>query len=74
MRSRKVAQIRSTTKGTGSNTEGHSTGITNNTTLRIQLDVPKHVLTVDVRGPINLKSDMDKDHDEVRNLFFITLQ
>jgi hypothetical protein len=77
MRSRKAAQIKSTTnqKGrAGSNAEGPSTSITNNVTLRIQLDVPTHVLTVDVRGPINLKADMDKDHDEVRRLFLITLQ
>ena len=68
MRSRRVAQA---TKGKGrmvSNRERHS--ITNNITLRMQTDVPSHVLTVEVRGPINLKADMDKDHDEVRNQFF----
>jgi hypothetical protein len=34
-------------------------------TFITQPDVPTHVLTVQVQGPVNEKADMDKDHDEV---------
>lgn len=52
---------------------GTSSGvITNEINVTIQPDVPTHVLTVQVRGPVNLNADMDKDHDEVRSHFFPT--
>jgi len=72
---RKEANIASTSKGkgtTGSNTAGHS--ISNSITLTIQPEVPTHVLTVEVRGLVNPKADMDEDHDEVRSLFFCIFQ
>jgi hypothetical protein len=38
--------------------------------IDIQPSVPTHVLTVQVRGPVNDSADMDKYHDEVSSLLF----
>lgn len=52
-----------------------SATIANLINVVIQPDIPTHVLTVQVRGPVNLKADMDKDPDEVRShSFFCILQ
>jgi hypothetical protein len=69
--SRKAAKI-TYGKRPPSNRKGHP--ITNSISLNIQPDVPTHVLSVEVRGPVNLKADMDKDHDEVHSPSFRILQ
>jgi hypothetical protein len=66
-RAQKLVNIASSGKRPASNRKGRS--ITNSITFNIQPDVPTHVLTVEVRGPVNLRADMDKDHDEVHSLF-----
>lgn len=69
-KARKRADIASTTKGKGaicSNAMGSS--IPNSINVTITPEVSTNVLTVEVRGKVNAKADMDKDHDEVGTLF-----
>ena len=35
-------------------------------TVTIQPEIPTHILRVEVRGPLDEKADIDKDHDKVR--------
>jgi hypothetical protein len=65
---RKVA---STSKGKIRTRSIPEHSITNSITLTIQPDVPTNVLRVEVRGQVNPKADMDKDHDEVCSHFFL---
>lgn len=74
--SRKRASAVSSSKGkekektpTPSNTESHS--ISNSIKLIVEPQVPTHVLTVEVRGAPIPKANMDEDHDEVPNYFFL---
>lgn len=62
-----IASAKKAKGPTRSNADGPS--IPNSINFKFQPDVPTHVLTVEVRGTIIPKSDMDKDHDEVRCLY-----
>lgn len=76
--SKKATVTQKTGLLTRSRSRTHPTPQTPQNSIRFitQPDVPVHVLTVLVQGPVNEMADMDKHHDEVACpvLFYYTIE